>query len=159
MEDETLRYADHYDIIVALVTYLALCNHGADPTDKSSDNANADWLAETLGLPEAEVTLVLENYKSLFRRSQEPYKGKYRYTLLLRYSHRNYQRPGGTEFSAPLADEELFALLAFVSNKVAMEQAEQQQRENSRNQMIAMLVAALSAVVAAAASIVSVLIG
>lgn len=161
LKKETPKYSEHYEVIVALVTYLAVCNRRVEKYDKTIDNATAGWLAEFLGLQERaeEVEFVLENFKGLFRKSRQQYDGHYRYTLLLRYSHRNYESSQAPDVSEPLPNNELFSLLDFISNKVSMEQTDKQQRENNRNQQIAMFIAVLSAVIAAAASVVSALVG
>jgi hypothetical protein len=151
-------YSEHYDTIVALVTYLAVLDRRGEKSGRSFDNASVKWLAGKLGLPEAEIEFVLENFKGLFQKAHKPFEGEYHYSLLLRYSHRIYHADEDPEYSKPLPDEALFDLLDFISNRVAMEQEEAQQRLNNRNQLVAMLVASLSAVVAAAASIVAVLI-
>jgi hypothetical protein len=71
MKKETVQYSDHYDVIVALVTYLAVCNRRGEKSDITMDNATVQWLEKYLGLPETEVEFVLENFKGLFRRSLE----------------------------------------------------------------------------------------
>lgn len=161
MKKEIVKYSDHYEVIVSLVTYLAVCNRRVEKYDKTIDNATAGWLAEYLGLQEKshEVEYVLENFKGLFRKSRQQHDGHYRYTLLLRYSHRTYDGSQAPDISEPLPNDELFSLLGFISNKVAVELSEKQQSENNRNQQVAMFIAVLSAVIAAAASVVSALVG
>ena len=118
--NEELKYADHYEIIIALVTYLALCNRFSERFDKTIDNATAGWLAQYLGFEEQaqEVDFVLENYKSLFRRSTRAYEGHYRYSLLLRYSLRTYTGRQSQDVSEPLSNDELFSLLEFISKSL-----------------------------------------
>jgi hypothetical protein len=157
MKNETLKYSDHYEILVALVTYLAVCNRPVKSKGKTIDNATAIWLTEYLGFQSEskEVEFVLDSFKNIFRRSRQPHNGHYRYSLLLRYSHRSYTDPNAPDVSEPLPNNELFSLLNFISNRVAIEQDEKRQKENSRNDRVAMSVAVLSAVIAAIASVVS----
>lgn len=157
MKDKTVRYSDHYELIVALVTYLAVCNRNVKKYNKTIDNATAGWLADYLGFRDQadEVEFVLDNFKSIFRKSMQQYDGYYRYSLLLRYSHRAYTDTNDPDVSEPLPNEELFSLLNFISNKVNIEQEEKRQKENKRNEIVAMSIAVLSAVIAATASIIS----
>lgn len=150
-----LKYSDHYEVIVSLVTYLAVCNRYSNRFDKTIDNATSGWLANYLGFEEDEVDLVLGGYKGLFRRSRNKYEGQYRYSLLLRYAHRSYTTQDKQDVSEPLSNEELFSLLNFVSNKVREEQEEKHHIDNSRNQKIAMYIAVFSALVAAGASLIA----
>jgi|APSaa5957512622_1039677.scaffolds.fasta_scaffold84456_2 hypothetical protein len=157
----SLNYSEHYEIIVALVTYLAVCNRKTEDKKKIIDNATAWWLAQHLGLKdqEDEVRTVLAGHKNLFRESLNDYGKKgHRYSLLLRYSHRPYDSEGAQDVSDPLSNEELFSLLNFISNQVSIEQAENRQKENNRNERVAMFIAVLSAVIAASASVIATLI-
>ncbi len=45
MKDQTPKYSEHYETIIALVTYLAVCNRYSETFNKTIDNANAWWLA------------------------------------------------------------------------------------------------------------------
>ena len=174
-----MKYSDHYETIVALVTYLATCNRYREKDKKYIDNATAWWLVKYLGLavhPDeietsddtekqsataiynakvAEVESVLNSYKSFFRKSMKSYDGedRYRYSLLLRYARRPYKEDNKPDVSDPLSNEELFSLLNFISSKAKMEQEEKTQRDNNRHQLIAMGIAVLSAVIAAASSV------
>lgn len=164
MTDQMLKYSEHFETIIALVTYLAVCNRYSDKYDKTIDNANAWWLANHLGIEENEVEVVLDGYKGLFRRSKEKYGGdnyeeQFRYSLLLRYAHRSYTDQNAPDVSKPLTNEELFSLLNFISNKSREEQEEKHHLDNSRNQKMAMYIAVLSAMIAAGASIIAALSG
>ena len=179
-----MKYSDHYETIVALVTYLAACNRYREKDKKYIDNATAWWLVKYLGLAVhpaeietsddaekqraaeifdaqvAEVESVLNDYKSLFRKSIKSYDGedRYRYSLLLRYARRPYREDNKPDVSDPLSNEELFSLLNFISSKAKMEQDEKSQMVTDRNQRIAMFIAALSAIIAAAASVIAALV-
>lgn len=164
MTDQMPKYSEHFETIIALVTYLAVCNRYSEKYDKTIDNANAGWLAIHLGLEENEVKMVLGRYKSLFRESKwkyggEEYEEQYRYSLLLRYAHRPYTDQSAPDASQPLTNEELFLLLNFISDKAREEQEEKQHLANSRNQKMAMYIAVLSAMIAAGASIIAALSG
>lgn len=158
MKNDSIKYTDHYETIVALVTYLAVCNRRSKRFNKTIDNSNIDGLAKYLRLEFEEVKTVLESYNHLFRKSLEEYENGYRYSLLLRYAHRPYDKLGNEDVSDPLTNDELFSLLSFISNKVKMEQEEEGQRINNKNQQRTMFIAALSAIVAAAAAVISALV-
>lgn len=147
------KYSEHYETVIALVTYLAVCQRYSKRFDKTIDNATSDWLANYLNLEVDEVAFVLDNFRGLFRKTKEAYDGLHRYSLLLRYSLRSYTTADAPDTSKPLSNEELFALLNFVSSKASEEQQEQRHVDNVRNQQIAMFVAALSALSAAATSV------
>ena len=161
MNNETPRYSDHYEIIVALVTYLAVCKRRAKDYPKTMDDATAGWLAEHLGLEAytEEVEHILNSYKSLFRKSNKPYQGHYLYSLLLRYSRRLYKENQASDVCEPLSNDELFSLLDFISSKVKMEQEEKSQVNNYRYQLLAMGIAVLSTMIAAASSLYVAFIG
>ncbi|MCO5210828.1 MAG: hypothetical protein M9936_14135 [Caldilinea sp.] len=149
----TPKYTDHYETIIALVTYLAVCQRYSTTYKKTIDNATATWLADYLNLEEAEVTIVLDSFRGIFRKTKEQYDGHYRYSLLLRYSLRSYIDPNAQDSSTRLSNEELFALLDFVSRKASEEREEQRHVDNIRKQNLAMIVAVVCAVIAAASSV------
>lgn len=172
MKNNNLKYSDHYETIVALVTYLALCNRYIERDKKTIDNATAWWLVKYLGLSEQteenkvafdakvkEVEAVLTGYTSLFRKSNDQHEGRYRYSLLLRYARRLYKDKQDPDVSDPLSNEELFSLLDFISNKAKTEQEEKTREDNNRYQLLAMGIAVLSAVIAAGSSVYVALIG
>jgi hypothetical protein len=141
MSDPTLNYTTHFETLVALVTHLAVV--GGD----EADAANAPKLAKRLRLNEQEVEYVLDNFHGLFRRSEMQYPTKnygqqYKYTLQLRYARRKYVDGQVANVGEALSNEELFALLEFISNKVREEQENERQAKGNRVTMIGVWIAA-----------------
>jgi hypothetical protein len=138
---KTLSYNQHFETLIALVTHLAVV--GGD----EADAANASKLAQRLGLDEQEVITVLDNFKGLFRRTQERYPTKdfglqYKYTLQLRYARRKYVDGKVVNAGEALTNEELFSLLEFITNKVNEEQENDRQARENKITMVGVWVAA-----------------
>lgn len=141
MPKKTLSYNQHFETLIALVTHLAVV--GGD----EADAANAPKLAQRLGLDEQEVITVLDNFKGLFRRTQERYPTKdfglqYKYTLQLRYARRKYVNGKVVNAGEALTNEELFSLLEFITNKVNEEQENDRQARENKITMVGVWVAA-----------------
>lgn len=110
------RYSDHLDTIIALVTHLGYSEYKA----RTSPN-----LAKALSIPETEITLVLEMYKSLFRKSDGVSKktGAPFYALQLRHAIRWVEEanedaaPDEQEPKPALDHAQVNALLDFVVKK------------------------------------------
>lgn len=133
MKKQALNYSQHYETLVALVTYLAICEIN-DNAQQRRDNATTEELAKYIGLETEEIKMVLNGFKGLFRRSivehpiDKKYEKQYRYTLQLRYARRIYtDDPMPAEWGSPLSNEDLFTLLSFITNKVREEQENERQ--------------------------------
>jgi hypothetical protein len=133
-------YAKNYDILMALVTHLAVGKwSGRQPKG----------LAKDLSIDEASIRPVLKTFKGLFRESVALSKdhGEPSYSLHLRYA-----RSGGEqsdEARPALQTEDLFALLKFVSEKSAQQsQQAAALRASVFTSIISLIVAAASMVVA-----------
>jgi hypothetical protein len=135
-----LYYSEHYETLVALVTHL-----GAKGGDEA-DAANPIDMAKRLGLDEAEVENVLDNFKGLFRKSENPYPSEHgpqhRYMLQLRYARRKYVNGKVINVGEALSNGELFSLLEFVTNKVREEQENERQARSNKITMIGVWIAA-----------------
>ncbi|GAB4227826.1 MAG: hypothetical protein Kow00121_56600 [Elainellaceae cyanobacterium] len=152
VQKNTLSYSQHFETLVALVTHLAVV--GGD----EADAANAPKLAERLGLDEQEVITVLDNFKGLFRKTQERYQSKnyglqYKYTLQLRYARRKYVDGKVANVGEALTNEELFSLLTFITNKVNEEQETARQARENKITMIGVWVAAILSLVSTIVSL------
>jgi hypothetical protein len=141
MSEPKLNYTAHFETLVALVTNLAVV--GGD----EADAANAPRLAKRLGLNKQEVKYVLDNFYGIFRRSEieyptHDYGSQHRYTLQLRYARRRYVGGKLVNVGEALTNDELFALLEFITNKVREEQENERQARGNRVTMIGVWVAA-----------------
>ncbi len=141
------RYSKHLDVLIALVTYLAL-------TSKKS--RTAPGLASSLALEENDVRATFEAFPAIFRRSKNPSQdGEPFFTLHARYALRDVDAEDG-----PLPDvrpELLKVLLDFVSQRAAAEAEEvrfqYELAHTARNAKVAAVAAVVAAVLAATAAI------
>jgi hypothetical protein len=161
------RYSDHLDILLALVTYLAL-------TQWRSRSPAA--LAQDLGLDETEITLVLKGFPGLFRENPDPHPtaagSQPSYTLYGRYARRRLRdadslvavatpavREPASNDPVPDQDgsgEELDAdslrmLLDFVSDRA---RAEQQTRQSHISQLWLILGVSIAAIASITAALI-----
>lgn len=141
---QTRRYADHIDVLTALVTYLAL-------TEKISRRPY--YLAEDLGLPKPSVVETLEAFPGIFRRSRrtgdtpdgpQPY-----FTLHARYALRAQQDEDDQAAVATLAPDLLRVLLDFVSARARTEEETVRQERTQKYTLVTAMLAFVAAVVAA----------
>jgi len=114
-----LRYSDHLEALIALVTHLAM----TDWSMRTPPN-----LAKALSIEETEIQYVLDNFKGLFRRSQKTSKktGVHFYTLQIRYARQWLEEQAGDDEGPqkpPLEVEYLTTLLEFVTHKAAEERS------------------------------------
>jgi hypothetical protein len=159
------RYDDHLDVLLALVTYMALC---------AWRSRSPNGLARDLGLDEMSITNALEGFPGLFRKSanSRPTDAgpQPSYTLHARYARRRPRRidpvrevPPLTEDRASLSDPEpvqsgigeeldadtLRALLDFVTEQARAERESQQHVRSQRWLLAGVFVAAVASVIAA----------
>ena len=160
------RYSDDLDMLLALITYLAL-------TQWRSRSPNA--LATELCLPEDQVTSVLDGYPGLFRKNPELHPtsggGQASYTLHARYARRRPREMDSAVPPLPKATNELVAssapdpaqdgtgeeldadslrmLLDFVSDRGRAEQESIQSRLSQRWLLLGVVIAAAASIVAA----------
>jgi hypothetical protein len=166
MRNTDRRYSDHLDMLLALITYLAL-------TQWRSRSSNA--LATELCLPEDQITSVLDDFPSLFRKNPElhptPVGGQPSYTLHARYARRRPREMDSVVPPLPKAANELAAssapdpaqdgtgeeldadslrmLLDFVSDRATAEQESMQSRLSQRWLLLGVAIAAAASIVAA----------
>jgi len=128
-------YSDNLDVLVALVTYLAM-------TDFKSNTPS--YVAETLALDVKKVRDTLQSFDGLFRESKNPAEnGEKYYTLHLRYALRWTQNDESNgESKEPLRAEYLDTLLNFITRMVEQEQTNQRQFSSNRATLTAAWVAA-----------------
>lgn len=138
------RYADHIDVLTALVTYLAL-------TEKIS--RTPFFLSRDLGLPQSQVAETLAGFPGIFRRSrrtgetpdgQQPY-----FTLHARYALRKADEEEDQSAEAKLAPDLLRMLLDFVS---ARARTEEEGVRQGRTQLLTLATAVLAFVAALTAA-------
>jgi hypothetical protein len=143
----TNRYADHIDVLTALITYLAL-------TEKISRTPY--FLARDLGLPKLQVSETLAGFPGIFRcsrRTGETPDGNQPYfTLHARYALRTLQEEDDQSAEAKLAPDLLRTLLDFVS---ARARSEEEGHRQARTQRLTLLTAVLAFVAALAAALIS----
>ena len=144
-------YSKHLDTLIALTSFLAMTNRKSMTPTR---------LSEALSLDSNEVSYVLENFKSLFRRSQRlspKHKENY-YTLHLRYGLRGQ---GSDEDSdndiarEPLGHEYLNSLLEFITKKTESEHEEKRLKSNIKYNLLGAWGAAIITAIIALASIAS----
>ncbi|MGJ4902319.1 hypothetical protein ACQR0V_12170 [Bradyrhizobium sp. HKCCYLS2058] len=137
----TPDYAKHYEILMAVVTHLAV-NRWCIRQPKG--------IAKDLSIDDVDsVRDVLKTFKGLFRESQGTSKdhGDHYYSLHLRYARdasgvSDEERP-------PLDPDTLFSLLRFVSDKSA------QQSQQATSLRVAVITSIISLIVAAFSMVVA----
>jgi hypothetical protein len=159
------RYDDHLDVLLALVTYMALC---------AWRSRSPNGLARDLGLDERSITSALENFPGLFRKSANLHDTNAglqpSYTLHARYARRRSRQtdpvpevlPGRDNPSSPsdpeptqggigeeLDADTLRALLDFVTEQARTERQSQQHIRSQRWLLAGVFVAAVASIVAA----------
>ncbi|GAG70467.1 unnamed protein product, partial [marine sediment metagenome] len=145
---KNVKYSDHLETIVALVTHLAMTRHKSrTPTILSSD----------LSLDHSEVSLVLNSFKGLFRESIKTTKQKdsgyveHYYWLQLRYARwwLEEQQMFDEDNQAPLEPEYIGMLLSFISAMVEQEKAEERQTKVNYFSLTASICALVASIIAA----------
>ena len=140
MFDQDLKYSEHFDTLIALVTYLGVGRF------EEKDSKNIPSIAQHLNIEEEEVKFILNSFRGLFRKSEEKfystYGNQYRYTLLLRYSKRNYENSNLMQIGEPLKEKELFEIYKFISDLAQEEQRNIRTKITNRNTLIAAWIAA-----------------
>lgn len=139
------RYSDHVDLLLALVTYLALTWERA---------RSPHGTARDLGLEEADVEQTLRSFPGLFRRSRTPsgitpVGNQHMYTLHARYARRRCG-PGSDPQGAgeELDADQLRALLDFITEQARLE-------KESHRHALSQVWVLVGIFIAAAASLVS----
>ncbi len=153
MKTET-PYSDNLDVLVALVTYLAM-------TDYKSNTP--PYLANNLSLDVNKVRNTLQTFDGLFRESKEPAdNGEKYFTLHLRYALRWTQEAekevDTLSAKEPLGKEYLDTLLNFIARMVEQEQTNQRQKSSNSATLTAAWVAAGVAVLSVMCSFTGILI-
>jgi hypothetical protein len=114
---QIVKYSDHQETLIALVTHLAM-------TDYSSRTPT--HLSKALSIDAEEIRIVLEKYKSLFRRSlrKSPDSGDFYYSLQIRYAKQWLIESEPEESKKPpLEPEYLTKLLDFIISKSSEERS------------------------------------
>lgn len=111
------KYSNHLDTLVALITHLSYSEYAA----RTPPN-----LAKALSIDEAEILYVLDNFKSLFRKSKTVSKktGTNFYALHLRYARiwiEEAEEESEEKPKLPLDAASVNALLDFVVKKADQE--------------------------------------
>ena len=111
------KYSEHQETLIALVTHLAMTDWSArTPTN----------LSKALSIESSEITEVLNEFKGLFRKSNNKSKktGDHFYTLQIRHAKQwlyESAEEGENDTKPPLESELLTKLLDFVISKAAEE--------------------------------------
>ncbi len=156
------RYNDHLDVLLALVTYLGLC---------AWRSRSPNGLARDLGLDETSITIALNNFPGLFRKSANVHPTNAgpqpSYTLHARYARRRSLRSDeislGTRNLAALSDPEptqigigeeldadtLRAVLDFVTEQARAERESRQHARSQRWLLAGVFLAAAASIVSA----------
>lgn len=136
-------YADDLALLTALVTHLGMCK---------LKSKSATKLAEDLSLNKADIARILTAYPDLFIKAgqSKQHVGESTYTLHIRYALRwQDKNDDGADVRRPIEAEHLSALLSFIDNQAAQENAGARQIIANRISVGAAIVAALSAIIAA----------
>lgn len=135
------NYAGHYEVLMAVVTHLAVHKWAL---------RQPKGIAKDVSLDVEAVRTVLKSYKGLFRESSSSSRdhGDPSYSLQLRH-HRQSMREDGDQERPPLEPDYLFPLLKFVADKAAQESQQSTAiKVASLSSAISLLVAIASLVVA-----------
>lgn len=147
------RYSRDFEVLVALITFLAV--HDRD----GHDDSNAPRMADHLGLDKILVEQILETYKGLFRRSQNKfpstYGSMYRYSLHLRYARRRYKEGKLIVEGKGLSNEDLFALLEFVLHKASEEEETERLANSNQTTLVGVWVAAVMSLLSLITSVIT----
>ncbi len=150
-----MQYSDNLDVLVALVTFLAMTNHKSNtPT----------YLANNLGLDITKTKNTLQIFDGLFRESKKPAEnGENYFTLHLRYALRWKQKNDNAEndddeVREPLGAEYLDTLLNFITQMVEQEQTNHRQQSSNKVTLTAARVAAGVAFISVVCSFTGILI-
>ena len=139
-------YSKHQATIVALVTHLALTKWKSRTPSR---------MANSLGLEDQEVRLVLEKFKDLFRKSKrhDPNNNEPYYTLQAKYAIRSYQDPGFQETqeiaSQPLDMKDTDIILQHIKDAVDREHKSKHQDSANRTNLKTAWIGAAAIIVAA----------
>lgn len=136
-------YAADLSLLTTLVTHLGMCKLKSKSVSK---------LAEDLSIQKRDIANVLSNYPDLFIEAGKStqYVGESTYTLQLRYALRwTDKNDQGDDVRKPIEAEHLTALLSFIDNQAAQENAGNRQKMANSVAISAAIVAALAAIIAA----------
>lgn len=135
------NYAGHYEILMAVVTHLAVHKWAI---------RQPKGIAKDLSLDVEAVLTVLKSYKGLFRESSGSSRdhGEHFYSLHLRH-YRQAVVENADQERPPLEPDYLFPLLKFVADKAA------QQSQQTTAVKIASITSAISFMVAIASLVVA----
>lgn len=110
---EKPSYSEHLEVLMAVVTYLAMNEFPMRQPKKIADDTSIDIRA---------VEYVLRNFKGLFRESRKTSTdhGAHFYSLQLRYAL-NVLDDDNKKTKPPLGKHDLSALLEFISRRASEE--------------------------------------
>lgn len=142
------RYTRYLDVLIALVTYLALT------PNKSRTAPN---LAIDLSLPLTDVEGTFDQFPGLFRRSKNTSaEGLHYYTLHGRYALRT---DTDGEVQVEMRPELLQAMLTFVSQRAEAEASQERFHKTLNQAKTNAGIAAVASVLAAVAAIAAAIVG
>jgi len=139
-------YSKDLALLTVLVTHLGTCK---------LKSKSAPKLAEDLSLEKSEIARIFSEYPELFVEAGDSSKHERErtYTLHIRYALRWKDKgDDGADVRKPIEAEHLSALLIYIDNQAAQENAAKRQGLTNTVAIIAAIVAAIAAVAAAVIS-------
>jgi hypothetical protein len=136
-------YANDLTLLTVLITHLGMCK---------LKSKSAPKLADDLSLDENDIGRILIDYPELFIKAGKStvHAKKNTYTLHIRYALRWTDKDDdGESVRKPIEAEHLSALLSFIDNQAAQENARSRQLLANRVSIIAASIAAIAAIIAA----------
>lgn len=143
MNKNSMKYSDHFETIVALISNMALMTFTSRTPSK---------LAKFLALDSDEVNFVLKNFKGIFRESirTSPDSNEKYYCLQIRFATRKQEEDENTDADViQLKAEYLNTLLEFVTKMVEGEKASERQTSINVVTLLASIIALVASIGAA----------
>jgi hypothetical protein len=136
-------YANDLALLTTLTTHLGMCQ---------LKSKSAPKLADDLSLNPKDIERIFTDYPELFIKagSSATHTGESTYTLHIRYALRwKDKNDQGEDARKPIEPEHLSALLSYIDNQAAQENALSRQLVANRISIGAAIVAAIAAIIAA----------
>jgi hypothetical protein len=150
---EKMKYSDHFDTIIALISHLSMCKY---------DSRTLPNLSKDIGINNNEVEKVVNGFPGIFRKSINVSRsGEAYYTLQMRYARRwrgmidedEINEDPKAEESPFVEDEYISLLFEFVTNMVNQEKEDWRNRLTNTFTIVASLIAFIASIIALVANI------
>jgi hypothetical protein len=136
-----MKYSEDIDYLLAAVLYLGSSTYWWGRTPER--------LADALGLNETRLSLVLDGYPGLFRKSKNRHdNGQVSYSLQARYAEfdsKDGKEPKTSSDIPPISTEKIKFVLDFIHKMVEQEKTDDRSRITNRIAVSAAIVSALTA--------------